>query len=247
MLELHKPVGTCLCCEREFTAAGMTKHLRSCAARLEAIAKADGGRRKRQDHYHVHVRSPYTGHFLHLEVRGNALLDDVDHYLRHIWLECCGHLSSFSVGNTFYTQIFEDDVFGGALFGAKEESMNIAVAKLFKPDLRVPYEYDFGSTTELELKVAAVREGRAVSGHPVTLMARNNYQAPPCAICDEKATSICLQCHESDDASVDAQAFACDAHIGVHDEHHDYGAPMPLCNSPRVGVCGYVGPAQPPY
>ena len=42
----------------------------------------------------------------------------------------------------------------------------------------------------------------------------------------------------------------CEDHIYEHMEengHNDYGGPMPIVNSPRMGVCGYAGPAKPPY
>jgi hypothetical protein len=29
--------------------------------------------------------------------------------------------------------------------------------------------------------------------------------------------------------------------------HEDYGEPIELVNSPRMGMCGYYGPAEPPY
>jgi hypothetical protein len=38
----------------------------------------------------------------------------------------------------------------------------------------------------------------------------------------------------------------CDAHAKVH-PHEEYGDPLALVNSPRVGMCGYDGPADPPY
>jgi hypothetical protein len=38
----------------------------------------------------------------------------------------------------------------------------------------------------------------------------------------------------------------CDAHAATH-PHEDYGEPLALVNSPRSGMCGYEGPADPPY
>jgi hypothetical protein len=41
--------------------------------------------------------------------------------------------------------------------------------------------------------------------------------------------------------------------VYVRDKHaktypyKDDGEPVPMVNSPRVGMCGYVGPAEPPY
>jgi len=29
--------------------------------------------------------------------------------------------------------------------------------------------------------------------------------------------------------------------------HEEYGEPIEIVNSPRLGLCGYTGPADPPY
>jgi hypothetical protein len=39
--------------------------------------------------------------------------------------------------------------------------------------------------------------------------------------------------------------FLCDEHVEGY-PHDNYGEPMPLVNSPRLGMCGYTGPAEPP-
>ena len=38
----------------------------------------------------------------------------------------------------------------------------------------------------------------------------------------------------------------CDEHAKSH-PHDEYGEPVALVNSPRMGLCGYDGPAEPPY
>jgi hypothetical protein len=38
--------------------------------------------------------------------------------------------------------------------------------------------------------------------------------------------------------------FLCDEHLKDHE--HEEG-PIALVNSPRLGMCGYTGPAEPPY
>ena len=239
MLVLDNPTAHCACCGRQFPAADIARHLDDCASRQEAAAKADGGRRKRQKLYHLRVGA-HTGHVLHLEVRGNALLEDLDQYLRHIWLECCGHMSGLLIDGTFYTpEIFAEDAPEEG-----EETMDVEVARVFKPGMAMRYEYDFGSTTELEIRVVGEREGRATTARPVALLARNDHKPPPCEACDREAALICLQCQYDGDA---AQALVCEAHSRRHRKHDDYGAPMPIVNSPRTGVCGYVGPALPPY
>jgi hypothetical protein len=176
--------GACVFCGKEMTRGGMARHLHACAKRMEAGIAADRSRRQRQSLYHLQVQDTWSGDFwLHLEVRGSATLKTLDDYLRAIWLECCGHLSQFEIGGVAYTQIIADG------FGYREEhAMNVAIERLFVPELVIPYEYDFGSTTELTIKVVRVRLGKSLTGHPIYLMARNNFTPPACAECSRPAS-----------------------------------------------------------
>jgi len=221
------------------TRSGLARHLKTCPKRLEAQAAATAAtataKRRGQTLYHLQVQDAYDGYFwLQLEMRGDATLYDLDYYLRAIWLECCGHLSQFKIGSRRYTEIFEDGLGIG-----DEHSLDIAVEKLFMPGMEIPYEYDFGSTTELIIKVMDRRRGQPTTPHPIVLMGRNKFEPPPCTECDEPATYICTECTYARD-----RYEFCDAHARGH-EHEEYL--MALVNSPRTGVCGYSGPGLPPY
>lgn len=45
---------------------------------------------------------------------------------------------------------------------------------------------------------------------------------------------------------LDKEGTLCDVHDEDH-PHTEYGELPPLVNSPRLGMCGYLGPANPPY
>jgi hypothetical protein len=60
--------------------------------------------------------------------------------------------------------------------------------------------------------------------------------------CDKRAAYVCMECIYEENAS----GFLCEEHVETH-PHDDYGEPMGLYNSPRTGMCGYDGPAEPPY
>lgn len=229
--------GACAFCGREMTRGGLARHLRTCAKRQEAQAEADKTRRHRQKLYHLQVQDTWSGaYWLHLEMRGNATLKDLDFYLREIWLECCGHLSAFEIGEVSYTQSFDD-----SMSWREERSMNVRVDTLFTPGMEISYEYDFGSTTELTIKVVDVREGKPLTEHPIVLMARNKAFSPTCMVCGQPATELCTECmYEREDGRCEL----CEEHAAEHE--HDEML-MALVNSPRVGVCGYNGPAEPPY
>jgi len=229
--------GSCLFCGREFAKGGLSRHLPTCAKRLEAQTEADRSKRHRQTLYHLQVQDAWgTSYFLHLEIRGNATLKDLDGYLRAIWLECCGHLSAFEIAGVSYDNT--PDPWGeseGLLMGA------VKVSSVFRTGLEIAYEYDFGTTSELTIKVMAQREGKPLTEHPIFLMARNNFEPPPCMICGKPATWLCSECIYDRE---DDRGELCDEHADGH-EHEDMM--LALVNSPRTGMCGYSGPAEPPY
>src|SRR3954463_11025101 len=91
--------GQCAFCGYETTKGSMSKHLATCPQRKAQMFSAEQVRHSPEPLYHLRVQDAYASAFwLDLEVRGSAKLSDIDAYLRAIWLECCGHLSQFSIG-----------------------------------------------------------------------------------------------------------------------------------------------------
>ena len=209
------------------TRSGLVRHLQTCSERQKAILAVDKKRGKPQQVFHLQVQDTYlSGYWLHLEVNGAARLEDLDEYLRAIWLECCGHMSQFSDGG----------------WGGEEIPMSTRADRVFTPGIELTHIYDFGTSSETLVKVIGVREGKPLTGHPIFLMARNDAPEIPCQECDEPAAWLCLECQYE----LNEPGALCEAHAASH-EHEQYGDPMALVNSPRVGMCGYEGPAEAPY
>lgn len=176
----------------------------------------------------VRVDVPRTPYWLDLDVNPVAPLSELDDFLREIWLECCAHLSSFTVGRQRYATKPVDHLFGT---GPAEESMNVRVAKALPAVGEVfSYEYDFGSTTQLRLKVVA-RHQAPSRRNAVRLLARNDTPTWQCCECHETATEFCREC------SYVRDTFLC----ASHSEDHECGEETlrPVVNSPRMGVCAY--------
>lgn len=221
-----KTQGECAYCGKSSTRGGMARHLRTCAKRKEVVRAADLKPGKSRPFIHLQVRDKWSGEFwLHLEMDGSATLDDLDAYLRTIWLECCEHLSQFSVGGWRGDEIDFEERAGDA----------------FRPGVELTHIYDFGSSSFTLVKAVDAREGKATTSHPIVLMARNAPPPIPCAECGEPATRLCTACEEE----YGEWTPLCDAHVPGHE--HEPEDMMPPVNSPRLGVCGYDGPAEPPY
>lgn len=219
--------GVCIFCGREMTKGGLSKHLPSCPQRQAAIETAAGKSKASQPLFHLQVQDAYdSDYWLHLEMNGNATLTDLDRYLRGIWLECCGHLSQFSVGG----------------WRGDEIPMSRKISQVFQSGIELTHIYDFGTSSETLVKAMNMRQGLPLSKHPIYLMARNHLPLMACMECDQPATWLCIECQIEDQTP----GTLCHKHAKTH-PHDNYGEPMEIVNSPRVGMCGYVGPAEPPY
>ena len=154
--------GDCVFCGRNLTKSGLSRHLKSCPARQQAIDSAPKRTRggKALQLYHLLVQDAGAPDFwLHLEMPGRAQLEDLDYYLRAIWLECCGHLSQFSVGG----------------WRGEEIPMSRRIDAVFKPDLVLTHIYkpldEPGSREKGIADVARVYGGEILFGEELAAYA----------------------------------------------------------------------------
>lgn len=219
--------GQCVYCKIEGAKNGMAKHLTTCEKRQALMHEAEHSKRDRETLYHLRIQDAWRPDFwLDVEIGSSRTLKDLDFYLRSIWLECCGHLSQFSLG-------------GGP---AGEIALKRRVDEAFKRTDQLTHIYDFGTTSETVLKVVETREGRATTTHPIALLARNLPPEAKCKECSQPAAWLCMECI----IEQEEWGTLCEQHAKKH-PHDNYGEPIPLVNSPRLGMCGYEGPADPPY
>ena len=219
--------GSCNFCGREMTKGGLARHFSSCSKYREVVEGANKKAGKNQKVYHLQIQDAWKNDFwLHLEMKSSARLADLDDYLRHIWLECCGHMSQFSEGG----------------WSGHEIPMNTQTRQVFKKGMELTHIYDFGTSSETLVKVVGERDGKPLTRRPIFLMARNKPFEVACMECEQDASWVCMECIYE----YDRPGFLCDQHAEDH-PHDNYGRPIRLINSPRLGMCGYNGPAEPPY
>lgn len=221
--------GKCIYCGGEFGKRAMLTHFDKCQKWQDAVRLTESSGRQVETLWRLRIQDAYDGQFwLDLEMRGTATLEKLDQYLRAIWLECCGHMSKFTIGG-----------WGGSTIAETRKADAI-----FEPGLVLRHLYDFGTTSETDIRVIGSRKGRVMAQHPINLMARNIQPEMTCKECNRPAAWLCLEClYEADETGT---WFLCDEHAKDH-SHDEYGEPIALVNSPRLGMCGYVGPAEPPY
>src|SRR5689334_4686797 len=108
----RKPIskGTCVYCEQVFSKSGMRAHLEACESRktvIQALNKSAGA--KSTQFFHLTIDS--ADYWMHVEIPADNTLRDLDQFLRDIWLECCGHLSQFIIGDTSYVGKPDEELF----------------------------------------------------------------------------------------------------------------------------------------
>ena len=169
--------------------------------------------------FQIKIQWPHTNsiYWLYIVVPFKFTLENLDEFLRDIWLECCGHLSQFIINNTRYFSYTE--------YG-DEYPMTVATKKVLYPSLKFKHEYDFGSTTKLLLEVIGLINTTATN--EITILMQNQEPEYKCYSCGAKATLI----------SEYSDKFLCKSCGNPNNENENLYY-SPLVNSPRTGVCGY--------
>lgn len=216
-------VGECFLCHTEIPGAEAEAHVAAC---LKA-RPAEPGRLVKALHLRVEGRRRRE-YWMHIEAASACTLHDLDAFLRRTWLECCDHLSRFTIAGQRYARHPDTD----ALSGPREKSMEAKLYKAVAPGTEFAYEYDYGSTTKLVLRTIGAHEV-PVADAGVRILARNAPALVRCAECGLPATVV-----ESGWEGLKPDRCFCAA---CAETQVDADMQMPIVNSPRVGVCGYGG------
>lgn len=233
--------GECLYCGEKFSKAAIHRHLQK-----HLTGKVKEGRPGKSFLLKVEA-GPY---FLSLWADGNAAIGEIDDLLRRIWLECCGHMSSFTnpkekrggSWNLFDAQ----DLLAKGKIGDYEEMMEQANGEIpmsrktshaLVAGLKINYDYDFGSTTSLLLTV--VGEYPVKADKKVLLLSRNEPLEILCEACGKQpAVHVCSVCMGYNESAFCKKCAR--KHASTCADFADYSS-MPVVNSPRMGVCAYEG------
>ena len=249
MEEKIKSEGKCLFCGKTFAKAGINRHLATHLSEKTASGK-DG------KSFFVKVETAKnwgtTPYFLSLWIDGEAIVKDLDLFLRDIWLECCGHMSAFidpkrpRGGHGMFDMMDAYELLDQGKVAeyeqmAEEIAGHVPMSRKIKDALCkgmiLNYEYDFGSTTALSITV--MDEYQAAADEEIVLLSRNEPLKIMCSDCGKSsAVELCSVC------MYEEEAVFCEKCAKKHskkcEDFADYAA-MPVVNSPRMGVCAYEG------
>jgi hypothetical protein len=215
--------GMCRDCGYVGAKASMTRHQAECVRR--GLLGAESTEKSSHDAYRLRVSGQYRPEYwLDAEVPLSATLDDLDGFLRGIWLECCGHMSAFTIGpQADYSR-----------FSGPDTSAQPPLSELgLKIGQKFGYTYDFGSSTDLTVEVQARERVWGKAKGSVRLLARNLPPEWHCSACSARAKWVHSWEH---DEQTGGPLLYCGRHGRSTREEQ-----LPVVNSPRMGECGYEG------
>ena len=203
----------CYYCNKELTEKTIKRHMKNCSEIEKSIDEKRIEDEELRDQFIIAIKPKYGGteYCIYLSIDGTLGLVHIDQFIRDIWVECCGHLSGFRIRGKFY----------------QDHSMNAKLNDILDIDEKFEYEYDFGSTTHLNLEVVDIRLVPS-NFSQIEIIARNNEIKHDCEICGEEAKYF----------NYEKDQWECENCI---DEDNDMISEFDYCNSPRDGVCGYDG------
>ncbi len=224
----QQSMGKCYLCGEIVAKASMTRHLLACGHLGSSSGPLPTSKKPTGQSFHLLVEGREAkAYWMHVALPIASPLNKLDDFLRHTWLECCGHLSAFEIGGKRYASepMDEDELMD------EELDMGTRLNQVLEVGMRFFYEYDYGSTTALALKVVALCERGSAK---VQLLARNEAPQVTCQRCgNEPATQICTEC------AWNGEGWLCKSCVVAHECGDEMC--LPVVNSPRVGVCGYTG------
>jgi len=217
-MSANSPKTPCGLCENPMTSRGMGRHLSSCLDKNIRLIADQSGDGPGILHLKVHGGGKGSPYWLHLAVDQDTTLKKLDAFLRDIWLECCGHMSTFFLDRPYVST---------------EIAMNRKLGKALGPGEFITHIYDFGTETQCVLEGLNRYPGRIKGRKKLKLLARNPALEYPCDACGgKKAEYICQEC-----LMEGGQALLCPSCLKGHE--CDEEMLVLLMNSPRAGECAY--------
>jgi len=206
-----KRIAKCYFCGEEFNKISSLRHLEKCEKRHNYYKNTE----EKEAYFTLKIEGS-KDYYLYLDINKKATLENLDNFLRDIWLECCGHISVFTIHGNMYSSYQDPDY--------NDYNMKIKLDKLLGVGDIFEHEYDFGSTTELKISVVSQFYGK--KNKKIELAIRNVKHVYECD-CGEIANNVCAYCYDT----------MCEKCLSSHSCEEE--AIMKIVNSPRTGVCAY--------
>ena len=130
----------------------------------------------------------------------------------------------------YLTLYYQKMVVEDLLEAVEDRSMDVSLERVLKVGQKFSYVYDYGSSTYINLRVIAEREGIVQNKKkPVQLLARNTAPTFPCVVCGKPGTTVAMGYFTDSIADSVFCTECANKQVGE-------GGMLPIINSPRAGV-----------
>jgi len=131
---------------------------------------------------------------------------------------------------SYFTLLYQKMVVEDLLEAVEDRSMEVSLERVLKVGQKFSYVYDYGSSTYINLRVIAEREGIVQNKkNPVQLLARNTAPEFPCVVCGKPGTAVAMGYFTDSIADSVFCTECANKQVGE-------GEMLPIINSPRAGV-----------
>jgi hypothetical protein len=208
-MKIIKNIGNCYLCDINLEKKPMLDHLLKCHQADDMT--------ETQECCLLKIEASYMkDYWLFIDLPMNKTLREVDTFLRKIWLECCGHLSSFhDPVDLIHTHIPKN-----------------SKLKSFDKGEVITHLYDYGTTSHTSVTFMG-SISREKQRNTVRLLARNAPLVFNCEDCGKLADDTYFFFYDG------TSKLLCTS-CGSEYESDTYST-LPIINSPRMGMCGYTG------
>lgn len=155
----------------------------------EYMVEDEQSSKVKKNKFILSIMPNYDVHWIYIAINKTATLKELDEFLRDVWLECCGHLSSFEINNTTYDSVVD------YTWKSNSKDMNVKLKDVITLKDKMNYQYDFGSTTDLTIKVVGELSSSRI-GKKIEILARNNALQVECSKCNNKALYYDIENYE---------------------------------------------------
>ncbi|WP_293981281.1 SEC-C metal-binding domain-containing protein [uncultured Clostridium sp.] len=219
--------GRCYYCNKELTERTIKRHMKSCKEMRKFIRDEISDKESRtRNQFIISIKDKYdkNTYCVYISISSVLQLLHLDRFIRDVWVNCCDHLSCFIINKVIYNDNSNEMY-----------EMSVRLNDILFCGMKFQYEYDFGTSTYLELEV--IDELKVSEKHSmIEIIARNDEIEHKCRKCGEHAEYInyneseflCKKCSEYISKS------------SLENLNIEYIGDT-YFNSPRDGICSYRG------
>ena len=173
--------GKCYYCGKELTERTIKRHMKNCSEMKKVIEEKMENTKGIREQFLISIKDKQASrkYCVYVSIDAGLQLAHLDKFIRDIWVECCGHLSTFYIDREEYSHNSDG-----------QYKMNFLLKDILSIDKKFQYKYDFDLTTHLILEVVDIIKVSEEFSQ-IEIIARNNEEILEQAYCNSPRDGVC--------------------------------------------------------